>query len=62
VGERTFRLHRALLWARSAWFCTLLAERWQAGDRSAPIRVTSMTPKVFYTVVDYLYIGYDSRV
>lgn len=56
VGERRFRLHRALLWARSRWFRSLLSEKWRDGRR-ARIEVSSMTAEVFASVVQFLYTG-----
>lgn len=56
MGEQRFRLHRALLWARSAWFRVLLDDKWDGVKRT--IEVRSLTATVFGAVVEYLYTGY----
>lgn len=56
VEGQTFRLHRAIVWARCKWLQALLAERWQSKKESR-IEVNSFSADVFGTVVEFLYTG-----
>lgn len=58
AGKREFKLHRALLWARSLWFRALLAERWKKGSTSNVVEVSAMPADVFSIVIEFLYTGY----
>ena len=55
IGDRVYQLHRAVLWARSAWFRALLAERWRQDNKR--IELASFTPAVFEQVLEFLYTG-----
>ena len=55
VQGEPVRVHKALVWARSKWLRTLLAERWAAGK---PVEITTLSAPVFRCVVEYLYTGY----
>lgn len=56
IGDRVFRVHRAVLCARSSWFKAMLAERWRQDHRR--IEISSFTPQVFEAILQYLYTGY----
>ena len=65
VGDsrQVFRLHRAVLWARSEWFRALL-ERWTHAPRNNakavadPVELSAMSGDVLACVVEFLYTGY----
>lgn len=58
VDNRTFRLHRAILWARSMWFRALLGEKWSGTKTENLIEITIMSADVFAIVVEYIYTSY----
>lgn len=60
-SKQVFRLHRAVLWARSEWFRALI-DRWSHAPRNnattaAPMELSVMSGDVLACVVEYLYTG-----
>ena len=53
VEGREFALHRAMLWARSAWFRALLGERWRRDTRR--VEVSVMSAATFEVLTEFLY-------
>lgn len=53
VQNAEFKAHRAILWARSTWFRSLIGERWHANAPSVDVR--DIDPEVFSTLLDFMY-------
>lgn len=58
VGETLFHLHRAVLWAQSSWFQTLLSQRWKQLNDDVPITISMCSASVFLLLVEYFYSGF----
>lgn len=57
-SPQLFRLHRAILWARSEWFRALL-DRWGASTSKEPLEISEMSPDTFSCIIEFLYTGYE---